>query len=104
MIGGWSQEEVLNDITALSWALAADLQCFVFFEYVQSSSNIIDKASRATSPLGFDLYRRCGWSPVPATTAPWHLLSPPTPQAGGPMSPETQTRLDGNAKKRRAVT
>lgn len=31
MIGGWSDESVLNDITALTWALAADLQCFNFF-------------------------------------------------------------------------
>ena len=31
MIGGWSNESVLNDITALTWALAADLHCFVFF-------------------------------------------------------------------------
>ena len=49
MIGGWSDESVLNDITALTWALAADLQCFNFFEYVPSASNIIDKASRAVS-------------------------------------------------------
>ena len=74
MIGGWSNESVLNDITALTWALAADLQCFVFFEYVPSLSNIIDKASRALTQADLEIYRRRGWVQVPAGT-PWHLLA-----------------------------
>lgn len=73
MIGGWSNETVLNDITALSWALAADLHCFVFFEYVESAANIIDGASRAFSPSDLEPYRQRGWSETKAVT-PWHLL------------------------------
>ena len=76
MIGGWSNEAVLNDITALTWALAADLQCFVqfvHFEYVQSHSNIIDAASRAVSSHDLEAYIRRGWTQVMPVT-PWHLL------------------------------
>lgn len=73
MVGGWSHEEVLNDITALSWSLAASLQCFVFFEYVPSASNIIDAASRAQSTADLSVYYNRGWSLVPPCT-PWHRL------------------------------
>ena len=74
MVGGWSDESVLNDITALTWALAADLQCFIFFEYVPSASNIIDKASRAVSDSDLEIYRQRGWVQTRAHT-PWHLLA-----------------------------
>lgn len=74
MIGGWSNEAVLNDITALTWALVADYQCHVFFEYVPSASNIIDKASRAVSDEDFETYRFRGWVQASACT-PWHLLA-----------------------------
>ena len=73
LVGGWSNEHVLNDITAVTWALAADLHVFVYFEYVQSASNIIDKASRVQSPGDLAVYQQRGWQLVPPKTF-WHML------------------------------
>jgi hypothetical protein len=75
LIGGWSNEQVLNDLTALTWALAADLHVFVYFEWVESAANVIDKASRAKCQADLQVYQQRNWRQVTAVQ-PWQLLPP----------------------------
>lgn len=35
LVGGWSNEQVVNDLTALTWRLAAEARVFVHFEWVE---------------------------------------------------------------------
>ena len=75
MVGGWSNEEYLNDISSLTWHLACKLNVFVFCEWVDPAANIIDAASRAKTTSDHDVYQARGWKRVDPVT-PWSLLFP----------------------------
>ena len=73
MVGGWSNEKHINDISALTWHLAAEMNIYVYFEWVESAANIIDAASRAKSDSDHEVYLARGWKRV-APVEPWSLL------------------------------
>ena len=73
MKGGWSSDAHMNLITACTWARIAELRCFVWFEYVDSHANIIDRASRVQSKDDLQWYLDRGWEICKPHT-PWHRL------------------------------
>ena len=75
MIGGWSNEKYINDISALTWQLAASMNIFVYFEWVESAANIIDAASRAIVDEDHEVYLARGWKRVDPAS-PWSLPVP----------------------------
>ena len=78
MVGGWSNEDVINDITALTWQIAAQMQLYVYFEWVESKANIIDAASRVKSDSDHLVYQSRGWTRVDPVT-PWSSILPDDP-------------------------
>ena len=78
MIGGWSNERYLNDISSLTWHLACELNVFVYLEWVDSAANIIDAASRAKTISDHAVYQARGWKRIDPVT-PWSLLFPAAP-------------------------
>ena len=78
MVGGWSNEDVINDITALTWQIAAQMHLYVYFEWVESKANIIDAASRVKSDSDHLVYQSRGWTRVDPVT-PWSFLLPDDP-------------------------
>ena len=78
MVGGWSNEDVINDITALTWQITVQMHLYVYFGWVESKANIIDAASRVKSDSDHLVYQSRGWTRVDPVT-PWSFILPDDP-------------------------
>ena len=75
MVRGRSDSEDLDHLAVLVHGIINGLQAVIYFEWVESASNIIDKASRAFCASDYQVYDTRGWKRV-APVMPWSVLFP----------------------------